>query len=537
MQPEARLAGRDRGIHPGLQTVLGVAVVAGVLIRLVSFLSVERLFQQYPTEDGYLMLTISRNLGTGLGFSIAQGEIPTNGTQPLLTLIYALGFSVFGGDRAWGVGFALALQIVMGAATAWMIYRLGLRVMARFEWSKTIAAVAAVVWFSSAVTVHHTMNCLETGAYAMVVAAVALVFLEPEAHPPWSWPKTLGVGILLGLAFWIRNDACFLILAACLVHLYGARENPVLLRARFARTLVFGSTSVLVAIPWLAYNYSNFGHLVPVSGRAEGRGGTPGGNIPELVVVVTEYASGVLALPHTFEVQPLAIALCTAVVVAGAGLVVWMFRFADEVQRQALLMGGIFIGCLALFYGGFFGAGWFMGRYILPTTPFIYLLFSFCLVGAIVWAQAIVPLRAAATVVVVLLAGVTLYLHGRIYARGTDHQHFQVVEWVQENVGEEVWVGAVQTGTLGFFHERTINLDGKVNPIAYERILEQRIPQYVVEETPIEYLADWYGIAEWANSFPVISQNFRVVVADEEGDLGVLERVTPLTVHRLEARR
>jgi len=60
--------------------------------------------------------------------------------------------------------------------------------------------------------------------------------------------------------------------------------------------------------------------------------------------------------------------------------------------------------------------------------------------------------------------------------------------WVRENVSVDTWVGASQSGTLGYFHDRTINTDGKVNteifglPVGhYGQYLESRDVAYFLE--------------------------------------------------------
>ena len=109
--------------------------------------------------------------------------------------------------------------------------------------------------------------------------------------------------------------------------------------------------------------------------------------------------------------------------------------------------------------------------------------------------------------------------------------HRQVVKWVQGNVSELHWVGAPQTGTLGFFHDRTINLDGKVNPYALRAILEKGNVLEYVRNSEIDYIADWYGMADWVKmkSDPQFAKEFEVVVRDEQANLGVLRRVHPVT--------
>jgi hypothetical protein len=110
----------------------------------------------------------------------------------------------------------------------------------------------------------------------------------------------------------------------------------------------------------------------------------------------------------------------------------------------------------------------------------------------------------------------------RTWRRGLDHLHFQVVAWVAEHVPEDAWVGAVQTGTVGYFHDRTINLDGKVNPEALAAVRAHRIPQYVLSK-PIRYLADWEGLASWAE-LDGLKGRFDLVVHDRERNLAVLVR-------------
>ena len=48
---------------------------------------------------------------------------------------------------------------------------------------------------------------------------------------------------------------------------------------------------------------------------------------------------------------------------------------------------------------------------------------------------------------VVLVAGLVA-LHARLYRRGMDHMHFQVVDWVEENVRDDEWVGAESAAPL-----------------------------------------------------------------------------------------
>jgi hypothetical protein len=100
---------------------------------------------------------------------------------------------------------------------------------------------------------------------------------------------------------------------------------------------------------------------------------------------------------------------------------------------------------------------------------------------------------------------------------------------VNANVPNDVWVGAPQSGTLGYFHDRTLNLDGKVNPLALEALKERRRGEYIVESNA-EYLVDWESLA-WplpakflTIGDPVVARAFEVVVDDPSLNLAVLRR-------------
>ena len=105
--------------------------------------------------------------------------------------------------------------------------------------------------------------------------------------------------------------------------------------------------------------------------------------------------------------------------------------------------------------------------------------------------------------------------------------HKQVVDWSQAHLDPEVWVGAPQTGTLGYFHDRTINLDGKVNPEALASLIEHGHILHYTLASPVQYIIDWVGMAQWVNMdqhSKEFGQEFEVIVEDPTLNLAVLKR-------------
>src|SRR5262249_7835753 len=119
---------------------------------------------------------------------------------------------------------------------------------------------------------------------------------------------------------------------------------------------------------------------------------------------------------------------------------------------------------LCSYYGLLFGAHHFMSRYLAPLGPFL-ALWTFAVLWRL-WRTRFGERSVTAISVLAVLLAIAVFSDARKYLGGDKHQHFQVKEWVEKNVPSDAWVGAIQSGTVGFFHERTINLDGKVNPAA-----------------------------------------------------------------------
>ncbi len=525
-----------------LLALCGSLIAVGFIARALPLLDFGgRLLQQFPTEDGYLMLTIARNVALGHGMSTAAGTIPTNGTQPLFNLIEAVGFWVVGGDRQSGVGLALGLQIVFSLLSAYLLGRIALRLLAdRPRLAERCAVLAPAVWFASPIIVPHSMNCLETGLYTLLILLSVYtwhgLWLRRNPERP-ALRAALLIGGLLGLTFWARIDAVFLIFAMTVTHAAMAlRDGVKTIRARLAESYVMGAVSVVVASPWLVYNRVNFGSVMPISGQSQARDIPFGHNLGEVPSKLFEYANLIVPIPQVLERSSFFLAVASVVAVAYVGLLAVTYRRLSADQRALFsVVAGMSVPVIG-YYGLLFGAPHFVGRYFFPFSPFT-ALFSATLV-VVAYDRWLAPRRfgrplAMAAGAAALL--VVIGLQARFYRKGDDHMHFQVVAWVARNVPENTWVAAVQTGTLGFFHDRTINLDGKVNPEAMRARNADKVLDYVVshefgpERARIEYLTDWAGIADWINREPVAS-HFELLVNDPRLNLAVLRRRNAVSV-------
>lgn len=505
-------------------------IIIGVVTRLEPLQDEQRMLKSI-SEDGYLMMTIARNMAIGLGMSTADGTIPTNGTQPFTSFLWAGAYWLEGGDKVKSIVWIILMQFLFATGAAFLLWLLSIQILQHRPNSHQIATLAAATWYASPVAAGYTMNGLETGLYGLAVLWVAIMLVSAKAKH-WSLRYCVLLGLLLGVTFWIRNDAAFLILAVCLMYLFmgGSWQRREIFQ-RFVQVNVMGITTVLVALPWLIYNQMNFGHIMPISGQSQSLTTGFGQNLLALPSVLVEYFVVFLPIPYSIQNKLPIVLVCLAFLV---GIVVMLSRLWSQLQkteeRRLFVLVSLYLLGFIGFYGLYFGAKHFIARYFFPLSPFLALLWA----AVVVWAWQRVPWQPVRYGFAVLFIMVITGLSVRSYLKGNQHEHFQVVEWVQQHVTKDDWVGAVQTGTLGYFHDRTINLDGKVNPEALAARKTTGLIPYVIEEQ-IDYLADWVKITGWLIRDPAITQkqrenrqllkqHFELIVLDRQHNLAVLKR-------------
>jgi len=499
-----------------------VVVLATVVRTAPIMAGGKRLQRQCVSEDGYLMLTIARNMALGRGFSVSDGLIPSNGTQPLAALLYTLCFMCVAGDKLQGLYYVVGVQVVTSVLTAMLLFVFVRRYLYKGPYRTIVALLAACLWYAGPSSIVHTQNGLETGLYALLILLSIALYdaaaprLRDSLGPSWCFL----LGFVLGLTFLGRNDACLLIGVMLVVHLILAYRRQVLRRA-FIQAVIIGATSVMVALPWLWYNVSRFGHIVPVSGRAESSGFVFGDNLLPAFAAVVENMLLVIRIPQILETNTYVQLLCGGILLLLVCLAILGRRWLVTSFSAGIGVLACFICALFLYYSLCFRAGHFLGRY----------LFSMVMLSSVLAAALVVSVaqrtRTAGPGVAITVAGLSASLvcaasAARVYIKGLDHLHFQVVDWVATNVPEDSWVGAIQTGTLGYYHDRTINLDGKVDPYALTARQQGRTHEYLVERN-VEYIVDWIGIAQWAN-LPGYAANYQLVLSDPERNLAVLHR-------------
>ncbi|HEY9019765.1 MAG TPA: hypothetical protein VIN17_03835 [Paracoccaceae bacterium] len=505
-----------------------ILLVLGTLYRILPvFTGQPHLSELFMTEDGYLMLTVARNIAIGLGMSVSEGTIGTNGVQPLATYIFTLPYLMTGGDKVSSLIGIHLISAAVALAGALVLRWLAARALERQDSNPAWPWLVAGLWFTGPLLLRHTMNGLETGLYTFATLLALVWFyrvLDKGEAVPLS--DRLILGALCGVAFLSRNDAVFLCFGIFgFWFLFNLAHLRMGLIAGFARIVPPGLLSLVVAAPWLIHNQIRFGSIVPISGTAQSLGADFAQNLPLLPSKLFEYVFPMLPVPTALETSPVMTVGGTLVIVLILSVFAWRTWQRGGVIRYVLAAYAVQALLLSLYYGLLFGAPHFLSRYLAPIAPLMIIATASVLLDLLRWS---VPAHAGriATSIAALALVLSTALWARPFLPGFTQGHFQVVSWIEENVPDEVWIGAVQTGTLGYWHDRTINLDGKVNPKA---LAELRAKGHALEyavNSEIVYLADWNGLTGWAElDAGDFNQHFEVVVDQPDINLAVLRRI------------
>jgi len=490
----ARAAGR----RP-LAALRHPAVLVPLLVTLVfagwmHAAPADQLARTLPTEDAYYVLAVARQAAIGGGIS-ADGRVATNGFQPLWAAVNVPLYAAVGGDRTAGLRLSQVLSTLLWLAFVGLL-ALQARALARRHGGEgAVAAAVAAIAIAGSVSVFRLFhNGLETGLALVLLAASVLVLDRWER---WTPRRVAAAGLLLGALAWARVDEVAFVAAFGAVAVLRARRAGRLRAA--AAPLAACVLAAAVLSPWIAYNVSLDGSPMPSSGKAESSGVDVAHNLDSAL-----RAAGAWSLPPVLRpsMHYTAIPISEVLAVLAIALAVAAVVFVRRRSRAPLGAGtvalGGFVAFLAAWYVLNFGPWWFMERYLAPL-----------LLLTIPWLATALELRRprpralGALAAVVLAANVPVFA---VLASGSasppawtardsnlgahpNLNHTSQLAWIRANVVPECTVGAFETGTLLYFRDRTVNLDGKVDHDALEARLAGRSPQYV-DARRIDVLVD-----------------------------------------------
>ncbi len=389
----------------------------------------------FPLDDSWIHQTYARNLALHGEWAFRSGLTSAGSTSPLWSALLALGFLLHVSPYFWTYLLGGITLFALAVVCEWAVRKLVVTYRPRLPW---VGIFIAFEWHLA----WAAMSGMETILHGLIVTTVLVLLMTKTA-------RYLGLGLLTGLAVWVRPDGLTL-LGPILLVIFFTEHDPDSRRIAITRCLI-GIGSLFV--PYLLFNLAV--------------GGTPMPNT--FYAKQAEYATWQhLSIISRLGQLSLQLLVGPSLVLV-PGVIGWLVKCVRQKIWGSLAALIWCAGYLWLYISRL--PVYHHGRYIMPAMPIFFLfgLLAFVefdegnLLARYHWAGKI-SWRSS----IVLLVIGFIYLGGRAYAQDVaviESEMVVTAKWVAEFLPEDALIAAHDIGALGYFdsHE-LIDLAGLISP-------------------------------------------------------------------------
>jgi len=451
-------------------------MVGGLLFRLLLLAQpMPTLLAKLLDDDSFYYFSIVRNVAEGHGIVFNEG-IPTNGFHPLYALMILPLFKLLLplGQNV-PVYASLILLSVCDMVTTYFLYKVVNRLT-----NETWGLVAAFIWAFNPWVAFTSLIGVEVPVQIMLISILIFSMLNVNSSPTKEPPLFLW-GSLLALIFLARMDGVFLGVGIFWWIIRNSKRNQVIPRS----LKLFGSSLILV-LPWLLWGVFGVGSLLPVSGKATHLLRVVENTLP-FWVAGSIYITGVymlqLILPVVFHIPWSGIQVASMF-----ALILGLFILKRKDVRPYLKK----LDFLLISFSLYLICYWFVLLGIRRWYA-LYLCYFF-----IIWLSILgfeisknfVWMRRPKHILIFL--SIWFAVSGSIIYSQTGAQNhavfMEMAFYINSNLNTSR-VGAFNTGILQYYTlSEVINLDGVVNPEAFEAMKQGQTEEYMLSH--VDYWMD-----------------------------------------------
>ncbi|MEX0786782.1 MAG: glycosyltransferase family 39 protein [Dehalococcoidia bacterium] len=476
---------------------VGLALAGGLSIRLlVAWQGLEELVVKLLQDDSFYYFLTAERITDGQGISF-DGITASNGYHPLWLFFLVPFFLLPGRDLPIHAALsgAAVLDVVAGALVALTVRKLT---------GNTPAALFALIFYLFLPrNVLSGVNGLETSATTPLVAALLLVVVSVWRAPRDDWMRwSVLTGALAGLTMLARLDSG--VVVVCLLGLIALQQRGA--RRWQAPGIALGVAAVVVA-PWFLWSLIAVGTWIPVSGEAGAwfskehyYASHPGISLSDEIrqgLDVTEFVFREripdLYYPRSWLSRAIAV---------GAGVLALHFALvaSPDLRRKAVgwlafvavpLAGFVALLLVHTLYRWFFREWYFAwGMPILALLAAV--LFAYLAEGVSELSAKLAPRWRAAAPYAVLVAVVLVLAAGylgpareawRAGYLAPQRDFLEAGLYLKAHTEPDTRSASFAAGIVGYFSERqVVNIDGVVNPKAYDALRDHRLVAYLRSE-------------------------------------------------------
>jgi len=413
-------------------------IIAGavVLITIIYLLTSQVTYGiGFPLDDSWIHQTYARNLALRGEWAFRSGIPSAGSTAPLWSALLAIGFLLHLSPYIWTYFLGAATLFALAVISEWTARKLVDSYCPRFPW---VGIFIAFEWHLA----WAAMSGMETLLHGLIVTTI-LILLMTNTH------RYLTLGLLTGLAAWVRPDGLTLLGPVLMTILFTEQDTRSRLTAIVRYLIGFGS----LFLPYLLFNLAI--------------GGTPMPNT--FYAKQAEYASWqTISIFARLGQMALQLLVGPSLVLI-PGIIGWLVKSVKQRMWGSLAALIWCMGYLILYISRL--PVYQHGRYIMPAMPIFFLfgLLAFAefdkgklftryhWIGQTIWRASIAMQTLA-----------FIFLGAQSYAKDVaviESEMVVTAKWVAANLPPDALIAAHDIGALGYFdHHELIDLAGLVSP-------------------------------------------------------------------------
>jgi len=426
------------------------------------------------SDDAYYYYKVAQNILAGNG-STFDGFNQTNGYHPLWMLVLLPVFAITRTSPLVSLRTVLALLGMLGALS-WMLCWSYIRMTG----SRLLCIVGTVLLLSSPALLL-TLNGLESGLLIFWIFLMLALDLKCNLLAAASTPRSkFLLGVLFALLVLIRLDSMFFVAALLIFKLiFSPFRNPIhklgfLFRTYWPAVLAF----CVLVIPYLVFNVTVYGHMLPISGTLKTSFPIPHFNPPNAHTIV--YVLGILA--------GLLWALFSSLSPGGYLRTTLFPRWRLDSPHGMLAV--FWLGCLLhlIWTSLFMQWGVYQWHYA-AHVPILVILVAFAVQAVIVrFGHETLIKTLALSFALFLMFGLSVFT----YLEKGSHltQRYEAAEWARKNTDPNTVFAMHDAGCFAYFAERpTVNLDGVINSFEFQDVIRDGTLREFLDGLGLKYIA------------------------------------------------
>jgi len=487
-------------------------VCLGLAMRIaIAWQGPETLATKVLPDDAFYYLLTADRISNGQNITF-DGFTLSNGYHPLWLFFLVPVYFLPG--RSLPLHVALTTSALMDVAGAAMV---ALAVKRLTDNSRAALAALALYLFLPQ-NIFASVSGMESSLTELLLAALLLSVVTAIRRPPHARTRLYALIALLGGLMSLARTDSIPVFGAALVILWLHESGP----RRWSAPLGVGAAGAVIAVPWVIWNLTVFGSVVPVSAQSSGYllrqwylAANPGAGLLDQLGQGLSYGRYTFLerLPDLYSPgRPFVIAVLGGLLF----LTLYLAAFADDsvlakVRRQLVVAGLPVVAMIAILVVNA-TVRWLVREwYFAWGVPAVMLLGgvaaalfedSLLLAMSIVRRSRALLTLGREVVALSLIYGVLAVFAAVTFAHAArdawrvglypfQMDSLRAAAWLRANTGTDDRVASFNAGAIGYFSDRTVvNIDGVVNPDAYHALRDHRLLSYL-REVGVDYAADY----------------------------------------------